>query len=286
MLALQIPSYSFDLTKTIESGQVFQWIRINETYSGVIAREMVSLEQSEETLKIHQGRLETVQRYFALDHPLADIVKSFPTDPALNLATEFCRGLRIMRQEPWECVATFITSALKQVPHIRQISLDLRRRYGEEIAEKFYAYPTAESLAQAGETALRESRLGFRAKNLAGASRMIADGKMDLENLRHLPTAELRKELCRLPGVGEKVANCVLLFAYERLESFPIDVWIERVLRELYFAKKRKVTSQRLRDFSATYFGPYAGYAQQYLFHHARLTMKKRVNARVQKQIS
>ena len=115
---------------------------------------------------------------------------------------------------------------------------------------------------------------------------MIADGKMDLENLRHLPTAELRKELCRLPGVGEKVANCVLLFAYERLESFPIDVWIERVLRELYFAKKRKVTLQRLRDFSATYFGPYAGYAQQYLFHHARLTMKKRVNARVQKQIS
>ena len=272
----EISCSHFDLTRTLESGQVFHWFRTDEIFSGLISQELVSLRQRGDSLQLLEGDAEIVARYFALDHPLPEIVATFPDDPSLRAATQFCRGLRIMRQEPWECLATFITSALKQVPHIRQISLDLRRRYGKPIAENFHAYPAPATLAAAGETALRESRLGFRAKNLAGAARMIANGEMDLENLRTLPTSELRRELCRLPGVGEKVANCVLLFAYERLEAFPIDVWIERVLRELYFAKKRKVTSQRLRQFSATYFGPYAGYAQQYLFHHARMTMKKR----------
>lgn len=266
----------FDLAKTLESGQVFHWFRNEATFRGLIGEELVELRQNGDQLEIFQGRPETVSRYFALDHPLEEIVATFSQDDVLGPASEFCHGLRIMRQEPWECLATFITSALKQVPHIRQISLDLRRRYGKEISSEFHAYPSPEALASAGETALRESRLGFRAKNLAGAARMIADGQISLELLRKLPTDELRRELCRIPGVGEKVANCVLLFAYERLEAFPIDVWIERVLRDLYFAKKRKVTSQRLRHFAATYFGPYAGYAQQYLFHHARLTMKKR----------
>lgn len=194
----------------------------------------------------------------------------------MDAARDFCRGMRIIRQEPWECVATFITSAMKQVPHIRQISLTLRERYGEPIGPSLHAYPTPEKLASAGEAELRNAKLGFRAKNLALAARMIANGTVDLRSIRSLPTSEARVELCRLPGVGEKVANCVLLFAYERLEAFPIDVWIERVLRELYFKRKRNVTTRRLREFAAEYFGPFAGYAQQYLFHHARKTLKKR----------
>jgi N-glycosylase/DNA lyase len=272
----EIPCARFDLAKTLGSGQVFHWFLEGETFSGLIGTELVSLRQVGDVLEILRGDDASIARYFALDHPLEEIVNSFPTDVSMSAATEFCQGLRIMRQPAWECLATFITSALKQVPHIRQISLTLRSRYGERIEEGFHTYPTPGALADAGEAALREAGLGFRAKNLAGAARMVAEGQIDLEKLRALPANELREELCRLPGVGEKVANCVLLFAYERLESFPIDVWIERVLRELYFAKKRNVTSKRLRDFSASYFGPYGGYAQQYLFHHARLTMKKR----------
>ncbi len=279
MPSVEIPSPAFDLAKTIESGQVFHWFRNADNWSGLIGREIAELQPLEGRLRILRGNPDRVAHYFALDHPLAGIAATFPKDPALAAAVEFCHGLRIMRQPPWECLATFITSALKQVPHIRQISLDLRQRYGERIEAEFYAYPSPAALAAAGESALRESRLGFRAKNLAGAARIIADGEIDLEALQALPSAELRTELCRLPGVGQKVANCVLLFAYGRLEAFPIDVWIERVLRELYFARKRQVTSQRLRDFSATYFGPYAGYAQQYLFHHARLTMRRRATA-------
>jgi N-glycosylase/DNA lyase len=164
---------------------------------------------------------------------------------------------------------------MKQVAHIAQISHTLRERYGTAVQwgnETLFSYPSADRLAATSEAELRECRLGFRAKNLFGAARMIATGEVDLAKINTLPDAEARAELCRLPGVGEKVANCALLFGFGRLRAFPIDVWIERVLRHLYFQKKRKVTARRLREFSADYFGEFGGYAQQYLFHHARLT--------------
>jgi len=119
-------------------------------------------------------------------------------------------------------------------------------------------------------------RAGYRAANLLKTARVIDAGTVDLEAIRALSDDEARAELCRLAGVGEKVANCVLLFAYERVRAFPIDVWIERVLRENYFRGKRKVTPLRLRDFSRQYFGEFGGYAQQYLFHHARSSRGKK----------
>lgn len=134
-----------------------------------------------------------------------------------------------------------------------------------------YTFPTAERLAESSEKELRECALGYRAKNLLATARLIANGDVDLAQMAALSDVDLRTQLCALPGVGAKVANCVMLFAYERLRAFPIDVWIERVLKEKYFARKRKVTAQRLRDFAAKYFGENGGYAQQYLFHHARM---------------
>ena len=196
----------------------------------------------------------------------------------MRAALEFCRGMRIIRQPAWECVATFITSSMKQVPHIAQISHTLRRRYGVRVEwpnAELHAYPTPEALARLREEDLRACALGYRAKNLLGAARMIAERRLDLAAMARLDDESAREELCRLPGVGAKVANCALLFAFERLRAFPIDVWIERVLRELYFARKRRVTTARLRDFAAEYFGPYGGYTQQYLFHHARMTRRR-----------
>ena len=166
---------------------------------------------------------------------------------------------------------------MKQVAHIRQISHALRRRYGKSL-ELFdlslHAFPTAERIAKTSEAQLRSCALGYRAKNLLATARLVASGKVNLENWNALPDDELRARLCELPGVGAKVANCVLLFAYERLRAFPIDVWIERVLREKYFARKREPTSRTLREFAQDYFGEHGGYAQQYLFHHARMTTR------------
>jgi N-glycosylase/DNA lyase len=133
-----------------------------------------------------------------------------------------------------------------------------------------HTFPTAARISELSEPDLRQCALGYRAKNLLATARSVAAGQADLEKWSRLPDPELRTHLGDLPGVGAKVANCVMLFAYERLGAFPIDVWIERVLRERYFARKRKPTTARLRDFSADYFGEHGGYAQQYLFHHAR----------------
>ncbi|HWB60190.1 MAG TPA: hypothetical protein VG733_11905, partial [Chthoniobacteraceae bacterium] len=233
--------------------------------------------QAGKTLRVSAGKEALVRQYFALDHALPEIYATFPKDRDMTEALRFCSGLTIAQQPAWECLATFITSSLKQVPHIRQMSLILRKRFGEPIAFpgcKLYAYPTPERLAAAGEKRLRDCKLGFRAGYLASTARMVTEGEVDLERIRTLDDAEALAELCKLPGVGEKVANCVLLFAYGRLKAFPIDVWIERVLREIYFKGKRKVTTKRLKAFSQEYFGPYGGYAQQYLFHHARKTYR------------
>ena len=265
----------FDLEATLGCGQVFHWVREGAGWLGAVGDAAVYVEQRGGRVFVPAGLEESAARYLALDHPLAEIRATFPDDPAMAAAARFCRGLRIVRQPAWECVATFITSSLKQVAHIAQISHTLRRRFGARLeweGRELFAYPTPEALARRSEAELRACALGFRAKNLLGAARMIAEGAVDLAQVARMDDAAARAELCRLPGVGEKVANCALLFGFGRLRAFPIDVWIERVLRELYFQRKRKVTTQRLRAFSADYFGPFGGYAQQYLFHHARKT--------------
>jgi N-glycosylase/DNA lyase len=267
----------FDLRQTLTCGQVFHWRPRGDGWIGVVGREPVRIEQCGPKLKINREAEEVARHYFALDHDLEEIYRTFPTDPAMTTALASCRGLRIVRQPPWECLATFITSAMKQVPHIAKISHTLRERFGKCInfeSDRLFAYPLPEQIAALTEADLRACALGFRAKNLLGAARMIASGEVSLDAVAAMSDADARAELCRLPGVGEKVANCALLFGFGRLRAFPIDVWIDRVLRKLYFAQRRKVTARRLREFSEKHFGPYAGYAQQYLFHHARMTWR------------
>jgi N-glycosylase/DNA lyase len=283
---IEIPAAHFDLEKTLNSGQVFHWEQIGHGFVGAIGDVPVHVKQRGDVLWVACGETpqaagatltlpEIVAHYFALDHPLAEICASFPHDGTMQAAREFCRGLRIIRQPQWECLATFICSSMKQVAHIRQISRKLRERFGtrRELGRfVVHTFPSAERITQSSESELRDCALGYRAKNLLATARLVAKGHVDLAKLAEFFDVDLHAALCELPGVGVKVANCVMLFAYERLRAFPVDTWIERVLRERYFAKKRKVTPQRLRQFTESYFGEHGGYAQQYLFHHARLT--------------
>jgi N-glycosylase/DNA lyase len=239
----------------------------------------VYAEQRAAQLFVSGGHVEAAANYFALDHPLGEICAAFPEDAAMSAARDYCRGLRIIRQPIWECLASFITSSMKQVAHIRQMSRALRERFGTPVvtnATRVFVFPTPQRLAAASEQELRACALGYRAKNLLLTAQRIASGEADLESWRALSDDELREQLCSLPGVGAKVANCVMLFAYERLRAFPIDVWIERVLKERYFPRARKLTAKRLREFCDSYFGEHGGYAQQYLFHHARKTTARR----------
>ncbi len=269
----------FDLAKTLDSGQVFHWEQNGDGFIGTIGDEAVYVEQNGDVIRFGGAPSGRISQYFALDHPLADICASFPNDPTMLAAADFCRGLRIIRQPKWECLASFICSSMKQVAHIRQMSAALRRRFGaarEIRGHRLFGFPAAERVAAASEAELRECGLGYRAPNLLKTAQLIAAKQVDLEKIADLPIDPLRDALIALPGVGAKVANCVLLFAYQRLSAFPIDVWIARVLRERYFPRKRKLSEGTLREFSASYFGPHGGYAQQYLFHHARKTQSHR----------
>jgi len=207
---------------------------------------------------------------------LRDIVATFPADDAsLRDAVRRHWGLRVLRQEPWETLASFIASSTKQIVQIRQIVKLLARRFGEPIGDDFHAFPTVQAIARASHEQLLECKLGFRAKNLLATARMIDSGAITFDTLRSMEHERALEELTKLPGVGEKIANCVLLFSFGFDQAFPIDVWIERALCRLYFPRKRNVTHRQLREFISSQFGPYAGWAQQYLFFAERTRNKK-----------
>jgi N-glycosylase/DNA lyase len=204
-----------------------------------------------------------------LDHPLEQIAAAFPSDPMSQAALSACEGMRILRQPHWECTATFITSSMKQVAHIRSMSLAMRERLGTPVeGSKIKAYPSFEKMAGSTEAILRDCGLGYRAANLLQTARILAEGRLSLDTIAKQKTPALRKSLTTLPGVGVKVANCILLFAYERLDAVPIDTWIHRIL--LTMRGGRDGTAGELARYARRRLGPYAGYVQQYLFHHAR----------------
>ena len=267
---VQLRFAEFDLHRTLESGQVFHAMPQGNGWQILVDRELLYAEQTGRALYVCAGQENLARHYFALDHPLKSIYAKFPSDPFSRSALSTCRGLRILRQPTWECLATFIVSPMKQVGHIRQISLELRRRYGEPVfGSQVNAFPTPARLAETTEGELRDCKLGFRAKNLLASAVAIASAAFDLNALAYETTAVARDRLCSLPGVGRKVANCVLLFAYERLDVVPVDIWIARVLHAMH---KRSASLIELEEFSNRQFGRYAGYIQQYLFHHARMS--------------
>ncbi len=266
-----------NLRATLECGQVFHWQeRDDGAWEGLIGNVRAVVRENAGGLEVMQGEPAAVARYFALDHDLGRIYAGFPRDATMLAALDFCRGLRIIRQPAWECLATFITSSMKQVTHIRQMSHALRARFGRAVrGTGLRSYPSPAALAAASEEELRSCGLGYRAKNLRATAQRVASGEADLEAWRQLDDGALREALCTLPGVGRKVANCVMLFGFERCGAFPVDTWIGRIMRQHYWRGRAKPTPLALERRLAKRFGPHAGYAQQYLFHHARMTQKR-----------
>ena len=273
-----LPVRDYDLAATLDSGQVFRWRQNGNSWDGVVGKQFVRLTPTEKG--IHAATAAPVadwdflREFLQTETDLAAILKTFPDDAPMNAAVAACHGLRLLRQEPWECLASFILSSTKQIVQIRQIVALLCERFGEaSLGAGPARFPTPQKIAAATEAELRACKMGFRAPSLLDAARQIADGKFDLEKIRALDYTEARAELMTLRGVGGKIADCVLLFGYGFDSAFPVDVWIERALQELYFPRRR-ASEKRLRAFAATHFGPHAGYAQQYLFHYMRTRAK------------
>jgi len=266
--------YDYDLAATLDSGQVFRWQEHNGGWNGVIGEHRVRLTQRRNGIRAKTtGPVQNwdwLRDFLQTEVDLTTVLKTFPDDAPMRAAVTACHGLRVLRQDPWECLASFILSSTKQIVQIRQIISLLCERFGEPIGRTLhFSFPTPQRIAATTEADLRACKMGFRAPHLLAAARQIADGKFDLNRLRHLLLTEARAELMKLRGVGGKIADCVLLFAYGFDEAFPVDVWVERALRQLYFPRRR-VKAKRLHHFAATHFGPHAGYAQQYLFHYMR----------------
>lgn len=277
--AESFPAADYDLAATLNSGQAFRWTAREGAWEGVIGARWVRLRQpSSDRLAAEAASPAEdwgwLRRYLRLDDDLAAMLATFPLDPPLQAACAACRGLRLLAQDPWECLASFILSSTKQIVQIRQIVERLCQRFGNPVispdgAAPWHAFPSAERLAALSEETLRSCGMGFRAPYLLAAARAVAAGQLDLAALPRLPLPAALARLQTLPGVGPKIAHCVLLFTGAHETAFPVDVWVLRALRQLYFPKRRP-SAARLRQFTATHFGPHAGLAQQYLFHHVR----------------
>ena len=272
------PVEDYDLLATLTSGQAFRWTPSGKSWIGVIGPRWVRLESDGPVITAEAVApvpdWNWLLEYLQCDLSLSTVLRSFPADAPMRAAVSVCRGLRLLRQDPWECLASFILSSTKQIVQIQQIISLVCRAFGEPVAtppghEPSHRFPCPALLARATEGALRSCKMGFRAPYLLAAARTIAAGELDLKQLGQQPVELAREQLMQLPGVGRKIADCVLLFAYGFQSAFPVDVWVMRALQELYFPQA-KVNLKRLHQFSSEHFGPNAGYAQQYLFHYMR----------------
>ena len=272
------PVTDYDLEATLTSGQAFRWQFVSDAWEGVVRNRWVRLHScasgihAETALDVADWNW--LADYLQLSVDLKPIVAAFPKDEPMRASAKACNGLRLLRQDPWECLASFILSSTKQIVQIQQIVALLCERFGRPLPvpphhAPVYSFPEFNELACASEANLRACKMGFRAPNLLATAKMLAAGEVNLSELHAMELEAARTELLKLPGVGRKIADCVLLFAYGFPDAFPVDVWVLKALRSLYFPKK-KPTPKRLREFADTYFRPYSGYAQQYLFHYMR----------------
>ena len=253
----------FALSETLDCGQAFRWRqREDGCWEGVAGGRYLCLESQGEDIflqAVPEADLPFWRQYFDLERDYEELAVLFRKNPRLRRALASCPGIRVLRQEPWETLCTFILSANNNIPRIKGIVERLCQGWGEAVpGTGLPAFPKPEALAPLGEEDLAPLRAGWRSAYLLDAARQVAGGRLDLEETASLPTQEAEARLLEVKGVGKKVAQCVLLFGFGRVECIPMDVWMKRVMAELY-----------PRGFPG-YLRPYGGIAQQVLFHYYR----------------
>ena len=265
-----------DLDALLTMGQTFAWAGDQATYHGSIRGACVRVGVEGSDIVCAGGLptdalAATVADYFDAGFDLPALQRRLSADEHVAAAVARHRGLRVLRQPLWECLASFILSTVNNIPRIQRIVNRLSDELGAEstLPEGRPAFPTAEALADVSIETLYECGTGFRARGLSEAARAMASGELDEAELRAMPVDEARARLTKLYGVGDKVAGCILLYGLGCFDAFPVDVWIKREMERLYFGGKEK-TATSIQDFAEDRFGEWAGYAQVYLFHGAR----------------
>ena len=274
---------SFELKDIFECGQCFRWNEQDDkSYIGVIKDAIINVKKENDSI-IFTGKCdgdikEVIEYYFDLNTDYEEIKQKLSNiDKYLKTSIEYGKGIRILNQDLWEMIISFIISANNNIPRIKGIIERLSKKYGNEIewnGQKYYTFPTPEQLKDVTVEEYRKLGLGFRDIRLYETTKMILNKEVDLEKLRNNPnTQEVRDELLKLSGVGPKVADCILLFSdLKRFDVFPIDVWVRRVMNDLYIkeADEAKVSKTKIEKLADEKFGNLKGLAQQYLFYWRR----------------
>ncbi len=266
----------FNAVHTFECGQCFRWIRQEDgSYTGVAKGKVINVSIDDGVLVLKNTNLEDFKNiwfdYFDLGRDYGQVKEVVMKDDIMQKAIDFGWGIRLLKQDIWETLISFIISANNRIPRIMKTVEIIARLYGDELmmdGNKYYSFPDVNKLAQSKVEELEVCKGGFRCKYILNSSQMVSDGQVDLKQLSQMDTDSAREELMRFPGVGPKVADCVLLYSGTRYDVFPTDVWVRRVMGELYF--KREAGFGKIQKFAREYFGDLAGFAQQYLFYYAR----------------
>jgi len=265
---------SFDINDTLLCGQVFRFEQTSDNAYFIIAGERgVNIKQDGDTFFISPCDIPTFENvwldYFDLKRDYIKIKENLAAnDSVMERAIGFGGGIRILNQDRFETLLSFIISQNKQIAGIKKIIGDMARAYGKDMGG-YYAFPDAATLSRLSVSDFAALKTGFRARYLADAVRKVYTNAVKLYPAPGTPTQAIRDGLMKIDGVGPKVANCALLFSFGRRESFPIDVWVLRALEKLYFNGK-KISLQEAGAFALEKFGEYGGYAQQYLFYYMR----------------
>ena len=274
---------SFELKDIFDCGQCFRWNKEDDgSYTGVFKGNVLNVSKNDKEITfkgICKGNIkDVVEEYFDLNRDYEKIKEELSKiDENMKTSIEYGKGIRILNQDLFETIISFIISANNNIPRIKGIIERLSKKYGKEIiwnGKKYYTFPTAKSLKNVSVKEYRDLGLGFRDIRLYETVKMILEGKVNLEELeKNKNTIEVREKLLELSGVGPKVADCILLFSdLKRFEVFPIDVWVRRVMNDLYIKKEdeTKVNKKEIEKLAKEKFGDLAGLAQQYLFYWRR----------------
>ncbi|HEY8363113.1 MAG TPA: DNA glycosylase [Tissierellaceae bacterium] len=266
---------NFDPKHIFECGQAFRWkVEDDNSYTTIAYGKVLNVKRENNDIIMNNTDLDDFYNiwynYFDLGRDYDEIKEELSKDPILKEAIRFGEGIRILNQEPFETIISFIISANNQIPRIKKSIELISRNYGEKIeGTEYYSFPKAEKLAEAKPEDLKEiCRVGFRAERIVETSKIIASGGLDINKIYELPKEEGKELLLKLPGVGNKVSECILLFAFKKSDAFPVDVWVKRVME--FFYLKEDTDVKLIGDYGAKLFGSLAGFAQQYLFYYAR----------------
>jgi N-glycosylase/DNA lyase len=257
------PTDNFSLKDTLECGQCFRWdIQPDQSFVGVVGNKVKRISQNGKEVIFHNTTPQEFENfwceYFDFNTNYNQIRKNLTADDIMKTASTLCDGIHILKQDPWETLCSFIISQNNNIPRIKGIVSRLCENFGEHIENGYYSFPSFEIIANQTVESLAPLRSGFRAKYILDAAKKLSSGKVDINRIKEADFENAKNELMSILGVGNKVADCALLYGFYRLEAFPEDVWIKRAMNEFY------------PNGLPTQYKQYAGIAQQYLFHYIR----------------